>query len=257
MRVHATGVCFDVNGTRLVGPVSFVAEPGSRLAVVGPNGAGKSTLLRLLAGDFRPTEGSVCYDTVETTHLSISDLATRRAVLGQYQAEHVAFTVEQVVAMGRYAHRADPSIGHADDQHSVVSALDAVDLGGLGMRAVSSLSGGERQRTAIARVLSQDTPLLLLDEPTTALDIRHQQMVVEIIGALASRGRTVVAVLHDLNLATSFDRVLLLSKGTLSAHGSADEVLTSSRLSQVYEYPIEVIDHPLRSGRLILPRPAT
>jgi len=257
MKVHASAVRFDINGTRLVGPVGFAADPGSRLAIVGPNGAGKSTLLRLLAGELRPTAGSIAYDTVDATHLSISDLATRRAVLGQHQAEDVAFTVEQVVAMGRYAHRANPSIGRAEHQHSVASALDAVDLGGLGGRSVSSLSSGERQRTAIARVLAQDTPLLLLDEPTTALDIRHQQMVVEIIGALADGGRTVVAVLHDLNLATSFDRVLLLSEGTLSAHGSAEEVLTSTRLSEVYQYPIEVIDHPLRSGRLILPRPAT
>ena len=257
MKAHATAVCFDINGTRLVGPVSFAADPGSRLAIVGPNGAGKSTLLRLLAGELRPTAGSITYDTVDATHLSISDLATRRAVLGQHQAEDVAFTVEQVVAMGRYAHRANPSIGGAEHQHSVASALDAVDLGGLGGRSVSSLSSGERQRTAIARVLAQDTPLLLLDEPTTALDIRHQQMVVEIIGALADGGRTVVAVLHDLNLATNFDHVLLLSEGTLSAHGSADEVLTSTRLSQVYQHPIEVIDHPLRSGRLILPRPTT
>lgn len=257
MKVHAAEVCYSVNGTRLVGPISFVADPGSRLAIVGPNGAGKSTLLRLLAGELRPTPGSITYDTVDATHLSISDLATRRAVLGQHQAEDVAFTVEQVVAMGRFAHRADTSIGGAEHQRSVLSALNAVDLGGLGGRSVSSLSSGERQRTAIARVLAQETPLLLLDEPTTALDIRHQQMVVEIIGALADRGRTVIAVLHDLNLATSFDRVLLLNEGTLYAHGRADEVLTSTTLSEVYQYPIEVIDHPLRSGRLILPRPAT
>jgi iron complex transport system ATP-binding protein len=255
MRVSAAAASFEINGTRLVGPVSFVADPGSRLAIVGPNGAGKSTLLRLLAGEVRPTTGSIIYDTVDTTRLSVSDLATRRAVLGQHQAEEVAFTVQQVVAMGRYAHRGDPSIERSEHQESVASALDAVDLHGLGTRAVSSLSSGERQRTAIARVLTQDTPLLLLDEPTTALDIRHQQMVVEIIGALAGRGRTVIAVLHDLNLATEFDRVLLLSEGTLSAHGSADEVLTSTRLSHVYQHPIEVIDHPLRDGRLILPRP--
>lgn len=255
MRVDAAAASFEINGTRLVGPVSFEADPGSRLAVVGPNGAGKSTLLRLLAGEVRPTAGSISYDTVDTTQLSVSDLATRRAVLGQHQAEDVAFSVEQVVAMGRYAHRGDASIGGAADRQGVSSALEAVDLQGLGSRAVSSLSGGERQRTAIARVLAQDTPLLLLDEPTTALDIRHQQMVVEILGALADSGRTVIAVLHDLNLATNFDQVLLLSEGKLSAHGSADEVLTSARLSQVYQYPIDVINHPLRDGRLVLPRP--
>jgi iron complex transport system ATP-binding protein len=255
MRVSATAASFEINGARLVGSVSFVADPGSRLAIVGPNGAGKSTLLRLVAGEIRPTAGSVAYDTVSTAHLSVSDLATRRAVLGQSQAEDVAFSVEEVVSMGRYAHRGGRSIDGAADQDSVASALAAMDLHELGARPVSSLSGGERQRTAIARVLAQDTPLLLLDEPTTALDIRHQQMVVETIGALSDSGRTVIAVLHDLNLATSFDRVLLLSEGTVSAHGSAHEVLTSARLSEVYQYPIEVIDHPLRDGRLVLPRP--
>jgi iron complex transport system ATP-binding protein len=255
MRVRATEASFDINGARLVGPVSVDADPGGHLAIVGPNGAGKSTLLRLLAGEVRPTAGSIAYDDVATTELSVSDLAKRRAVLGQHQTEEVAFTVHQVVTMGRYAHRGDPSIGRADDQNSVGAALDAVDLRGLGNRRVSSLSGGERQRTALARVLAQETPVLLLDEPTTALDILHQQMVIEIIATLADRGRTVVAVLHDLNLATSFDRVLLLSEGTPSAYGSAEEVLTSTRLSQVYHYPIEVIDHPLHAGRLILPRP--
>ena len=242
-------------GKSVFSGVSGLIRRGDKIAVVGVNGAGKSTLLRLLAGEIRPTAGSISYDSTPIAHLSVSDLATRRAVLGQSQAEDVAFTVEQVVAMGRYARRGSRSIDGGDDHDSVASALAAMDLRGLGARPVSSLSGGERQRTAIARVLAQDTPLLLLDEPTTALDIRHQQMVVETIGALADSGRTVIAVLHDLNLATSFDRVLLLSEGTLSAHGTADEVLTSTRLSEVYQCPIEVIDHPLREGRLVLPRP--
>jgi len=257
MKVVASAVTFSINGSCLVGPVDFEVDQGSRLAIVGPNGAGKSTLLRLLAGELRPTAGAITYDGVDTARFSVGDLALERAVLGQHQNEDVAFSVEQVVAMGRYASRCDPSITPADHQRCVESALSAVGLGNLGSRPVSSLSGGERQRTAIARVLAQDTPLLLLDEPTTALDIGHQQMVMELIDTLSDRERTVIAVLHDLNLATSFDRVLLLHEGSLSAHGSAEEVLTSTRLSDVYRYPIEVIDHPLRSGGLILPRPVS
>jgi len=257
MKVVATSVSFTINGSCLVGSVGFEFDQGSHVAIVGPNGAGKSTLLRLLAGDLRPTAGAITYDGIETTRFSVADLALKRAVLGQHQNEDVAFSVEQVVAMGRYASRRDPSVTPTDDRRCVEAALNAVELGNLRSRSVTSLSGGECQRTAIARVLAQDTPLLLLDEPTTALDVGHQQMVMEIIDTLSDRGRTVIAVLHDLNLATSFDRVLLLSGGTLSAHGSANEVLTSTRLSEVYRYPIEVVDHPLRPGGLILPRPVS
>ena len=255
MIVTTRDVSFDVGGSRLIESISLTVRQGSLMAIVGPNGAGKSTLLGLLAGDHRPTSGSVLYDTHEASRISIGDLARTRSVLPQRQSEDVMFSVEEVVGMGRYAHRMDPIVDPRHDQTAIDRALDSVDLRGLRHRPVASLSGGERQRTAIARTLAQDTPLVLLDEPTTALDIGHRQMVVESLVALAGRGRTVVAVLHDLNLATQFNDVILLDRGSLAAHGRADEVLASDRLSDVYGYPIASVDHPLRPGRLILPRP--
>ena len=255
MRLTADDLCLDVAGTRLVGPIDLSVGPGALLAIVGPNGAGKSTLLRLLAGDARPSAGSVTYDTRQASHIPVGELARLRSVLAQHQSEDVAFSVEEVVGMGRYALRMDPTVDSAQHQNAIDEAIARMGLRGLEDRPVARLSGGERQRTAIARTLAQDTPVVLLDEPTTALDIGHQQMVLETMATLSVQDRTVIAVLHDLNLAARFSDVILLDRGRLAAHGAANDVLTADRLSDVYEYPIEVLEHPLQPGNLILPRP--
>ncbi len=253
MRVSASDVCYVTNSVQLVCDVSLDLLSGDRIAVVGPNGAGKSTLLSLLAGDLRPSHGSITYAGADISTLSVRQLATSRAFLGQRQAEDIAFNVRQVVEMGRYAYRNDSSIVPSDEHGVVTAALDALDLGGLERRLISSLSGGERQRTAIARTLAQGTPLVLLDEPTTALDVGHQEMVLRVIRSLGRSDRTVVAVLHDLNMATAFDHVVLLSNGGVAASGAPEQVLNSESLTEVYEHPIEVVPHPLRSGILVLP----
>ena len=253
MNLSTSDLCFATNGVELVCGVNLDLAPGGRVAIVGPNGAGKSTLLRLLAGDLRPTAGSVVYDGRDVTRLPIRELARSRAVLSQRQAEDIAFTVHQVVEMGRYVYRNDASISQGEDRIAVNGAIETLDLGAIEYRLVSSLSGGERQRTAIARTIAQETPLLLLDEPTTALDIGHQELVLRIIRSLALSGRTVVAVLHDLNMATAFDRVVLLNDGGVAACGTPEEVLNSKDLTTVYAHPIEVVRHPLRPGILVLP----
>lgn len=255
MILSASALRYRTEGSTLIDGVDVEMGPGDLVAVVGPNGAGKSTLLRLLAGALRPTAGEIALDDAPVGSLSAERLARLRAILGQQQAADVAFTVEEVVEMGRYPYRNDPSNGPEADRRAVRSALAALDLGGLEQRTVASLSGGERQRVAIARAIAQDTPFLLLDEPTTALDIRHQELVLRILTTLASEGRTVGAVLHDLTLATRFDRVLLLREGSIAAAGSPLDVLTSERLTDVYEHPVTVVDHPLGFGRLVLPIP--
>jgi len=253
MRVTAADVCYVAGRVKLICDVSLDLDPGERLAIVGPNGAGKSTLLALLAGDLHPSRGNITYDAVDVATIPVRQLATARAFLGQRQAEDIAFTVGQVIGMGRYAYRNDPSVGPEDDRRAAADALEALDLVALESRPVSSLSGGERQRTAIARTLAQQTSLILLDEPTTALDIRHQEMVLGVIRSLGCRGRTVVAVLHDLNMATAFDQVILLDQGGVVAHGTAEEVLKADLLTKVYNHPVEVVEHPLRPGVLVLP----
>jgi len=256
MRLTARDACLEVRGSTLVCGVDLVVAPGESVAFVGPNGAGKSTLLRLLAGDVQASRGDVFYDDRSVTRLSAGELARSRAILGQRQADDVAFTVSDVVQMGRYVHRSDSARGPGADRDAVAAALRMLDLSGLADRPVSSLSGGERQRVAIARVLAQETPVVLLDEPTTALDLGHQQMILRLILALASEGRTVVAVLHDLSMATRFDQVALLHRGGVNAYGTPADVLTSDRLTDVYEHPVVVIDHPLEAGHLVLPGPS-
>jgi iron complex transport system ATP-binding protein len=253
VKLSASDLCYATNDVELVRDVNLGLAPGVRVAVVGPNGAGKSTLLSLLSGDFRPSRGSITYDGMDVPTLPVRQLARSRAFLGQHQAENIAFNVRQIVEMSRYVYRNDASILPGDDQRAVASALKALDLGALENRLVSSLSGGERQRTAVARTIAQETPLILLDEPTTALDIGHQEMVIRVIRSLGRSGRTVVAVLHDLNMATAFDQVVLLDGGNVAAYGTPHEVLNSKGLTEVYEHPIEVVEHPLRPGILVLP----
>ncbi|MEN8113710.1 MAG: ABC transporter ATP-binding protein [Actinomycetota bacterium] len=253
MIVSATAVAYESQGRELIHDVTLDLPPGELVAVLGPNGAGKSTLLRLLAGELTPTHGTVTYDERPVSTLTVREIAMQCAFLAQNQLDDVAFSVENVVGMGRYVYRRDPSVTPLDDRAAVANSIAAMGLSGLSERPMRSLSGGERQRAALARTLAQDTPLVLLDEPTTALDIGHQEMVMGLIRQLGSQGRSVVAVLHDLNLTAVFDRVLLMSGGTAVAYGDSQSVLTADRLSEVYEYPIDVVDHPLGRGHLVLP----
>ncbi|RZL87584.1 MAG: ATP-binding cassette domain-containing protein, partial [Variovorax sp.] len=178
---------------------------GDLLALVGPNGAGKSTLLSLAAGDQRPTAGSVDLHGRPIHQWKIAELARERSVLPQDHAVRFAFTVREVVAMGRLPHPPKP----AQDAAIVEAALATADVVPLQQRDVQSLSGGEAARTGFARVLAQQTPLILLDEPTAALDLQHQERVLRSARALTREGACVIAVLHDLNLAAAYaDRIV-------------------------------------------------
>lgn len=254
MKVTCDSVSFQANGRSLVSDVSVKLPSGSLTALIGPNGAGKTTLLRLLAGDSPPSQGSIRYDGEPLGRISVKRRARLRAVLPQNHTSDTQFTVEQVVSMGRYAFRSAENRYATGDKERVDKAIRSLDLAGIRERPIRFLSGGEQQRVAIARVLAQQAPFVLFDEPTTALDLGHQEAVIGLITDLGSQGHTIVAVLHDLNLASHFDHAVLLDAGTLVASAAPDEVLTSARLSAVYDHPIDVIPHPYRSGALVLPR---
>jgi iron complex transport system ATP-binding protein len=252
--IDGRDLTFALDGVRLIDGVSITAEAQELVAVVGPNGAGKSTLLRLLAGDLSPTAGSVSILGESVAGASLGELALRRSYLTEHPTRDVPFTVREVVAMGRHPHRARPENTAADDDAAIDAALQASDLAQVEDRVFATLSGGEEQRANVARILAQQAPVALLDEPTAALDVGHQQLVMRGLRSTAEQGGTTVIVLHDLNLAATFaDRVLLLDAGVLVAAGTPHEVLREKPLSAVYRHPIRVIDHPFRDGPLVLP----
>jgi iron complex transport system ATP-binding protein len=237
----------------LISDVSLSLTTGEVLAVVGPNGAGKSTLLRLLAGDLTPRAGHILLEGRMLRSYSPLELARRRAVMTQHAIIQFAFQVEQVVVMGRYPHRDRRDISPHEDQQIVESALLRTEMAPLRTRAYPTLSGGEAARTLLARTLAQETRLMLLDEPTASLDIRHQELVMGIVRELAANGKAVLMVLHDLNLAAAYaDRLALLHRGRLVAMGSPQETLTAPLLSEIYGYPVYVTTHPRRNCPLVL-----
>lgn len=244
-------VTVTIRAKRLLQDVSLTVEPGEVLILVGPNGAGKSTLLRVLAGDVVPASGRALLDGKPIREYHPRELALRRAVLPQQTVVQFAFSAREIVEMGRGEQRGD-----ADDA-IVTRSLERTDTLHLADRIYPSLSGGEQARVTLSRVLAQEAPILLLDEPTASLDLHHQQMVMEVARELAAGGARVVAILHDLNLAASYaDRIGLLREGRLMAIGTPWETFRADLLSEVFSCEIAVARHPARDCPLVIPMPA-
>ncbi|MFE5408058.1 heme ABC transporter ATP-binding protein [Microbacterium sp. NPDC056569] len=255
VRLRARGVTVTPHGA--AGPVlrdaAIDVRAGELHALVGPNGAGKSTLFGVLAGDIAPDAGDVSLDGTPLGSIRPRLLAQRRAVLLQQNAVSFPFTVEQVVRMGRAPWARTPA--EDDDDAAVARALEVTDLVPLAARGVTSLSGGERARAALARVLAQACDVLLLDEPTAALDLKHQEDVLRIARDRAREGAAVAVVLHDLNAALGVaDRVTLLSRGRVVASGTPAEVLTAAAIGEVYGQRVDVFPHPVSGAPVVMPR---
>lgn len=243
------------NGHDILQDVSLCVSPGSILAVIGPNGAGKTTLIRAISGVLPPRSGKVFVDGIDLLRLPAIQRARYLAVVPQARQLPGAFSVRQSVLLGR-----TPYIGwlgrtHEVDHQLVEQALQQTRLTELAQRRVGELSGGEQQRVLLARALAQDTPILLLDEPTTHLDLEHQSSFFNLVRSLVSQKRlAVLLVLHDLNLAGLYaDQVALLVKGRIHTSGSPQEVLTENNLSRVYNVPVSVVPHPDYGTPLVLP----
>ncbi|WP_249645002.1 heme ABC transporter ATP-binding protein [Nocardia sputi] len=232
--------------------IDFEAVAGQIVALVGPNGAGKSTLLAALAGELALSAGTVELDGQPLSHWTTLDMARRRAVLPQTHTVGFPFTAREVVAMGRAPWVRTER--REFDEKQIAAAMAATDVEHLAARSFPTLSGGERARVALARVLAQDTATLLLDEPTAALDLGHQESVLGLAAARAAEGAAVVVVLHDLGIAAAYaDRVAVLDSGRLAADGPPRDVLTTELLTRVYQHPVEVLDHPVTGAQLVLP----
>ena len=249
----ATDVRVDLSGREILTGVDLTVRAGELVALVGPNGAGKSTLLAVLTGDLVPVSGVVTIDGRPIDAWSSAELALRRAVLPQHAQMSFPFTVVDVVRMGRAPWSRTPQADH--DDAVIAGSLAEADVAHLAGRTFPSLSGGERARVALARVLAQSTQLLLLDEPTAALDLHHQELVLRVVRDRVDGGAGAVVVLHDLGLAAAHaDRVVILAQGCVVADGAPDVVLAPALLSLVYGHDIEVLDHPHGGPPLVVPK---
>jgi iron complex transport system ATP-binding protein len=230
------GATVEVHGRAILRDVSFLVEPGERVALIGPNGAGKSTLLRVVAGVLRPTAGRVALAGSPLATMPRAEVARRLAVVPQQTALPFSMRVEEVVALGRLPHENPLRGARPADRAAVAAAIERVGLGHLLGRDARELSLGERQLVLLALAVAQEAPVLLLDEPTVHLDLRHQVEAMELMRDLNERdGTTLVAVLHDLGLAAHFfPRLILLDHGRLIADGPPREVLTDDRIRDVF-----------------------
>ena len=239
-------------GRHLLDGIDLEVRAGEIVALVGPNGAGKSTLLAVLAGDRTPDAGTVAGPAGTRLSHDPQELARFRAVMLQEHILSFPFEVADVVRMGRAPWRGRPE--EASDDAAVALGMEVAQIGHLGERRFPTLSGGEKARTSFARILAQATPVLLLDEPTAALDICHQERVLGAARDHANAGGAVVVVLHDLALASAYaDRMVLLADGRIAAQGRPEDVLTADRVSRVYDHPVAVIPDPAGTGLLVLP----
>lgn len=247
--VHAREVGYRIGEHHLLRRADLDLRPGSVVALVGPNGAGKSTLLGLIAGDLVPTSGTLLVGGRSPEEWKAADLARHRSVMVQQHQVRFAFSVSEIVQMGRIPHAPSPR-----DDSIVERALRAADLEHLSERDMTTLSGGELARTVYARVLAQTTPLMLLDEPTAALDLRHQEAVMRTASEVASAGGCVLVVLHDLNLAARYaHRIAMFDRGVLVADGTPRDVLTAERIGAVYGQEVRVLRHPVSGSPLVVP----
>ncbi|MBR8658129.1 MULTISPECIES: ABC transporter ATP-binding protein [Bacillales] len=252
VRVDGVGKAYD--GMPILRDVHFSVESGECFGIIGPNGSGKSTLLKLLSGVESPDEGHIWLDGRPLEAYSRKERARRIAVLQQEPLPAVGFTVRDVVEMGRYPYQ--NWLG--EERENAASLVDAIirmlGLGDLEHRTLEWLSGGEKQRVALAKAMVQQPRLLLLDEPTTYLDIGYQVQLMDMVRAWQRQeGVTVIAVLHDLNLASLYcDRLLLLQKGQPCRIGAPREILHADVIREVYGTQPIVIEHPVRQSPQIL-----
>ena len=254
-RLHADRVTVGYGAAPVVHDLTLDVPDGRVTTIVGPNGCGKSTLLRTLARLLRPTSGEVVLDGRPIRSIGTREIATRLALLPQSPVAPEGLLVRDLVGRGRHPHQRWFSQWSPADEEVVESALAMTDTGALRDRPLDQLSGGQRQRAWIAMTLAQDTDLMLLDEPTTYLDLAHQVEVLDLVTRLnRERGRTVALVLHDLNLAARHSDVIVVMKdGRIVTQGSPTEVFTAPLLAEVFGLDADVLTDPRTGLPIVVP----
>ncbi|MFD8729215.1 ABC transporter ATP-binding protein [Streptomyces sp. NPDC059611] len=253
-RLAARGVTVGYGGRAVIDDLDVAIPPGVVTTIIGPNGCGKSTLLRTLTRLLKPASGTVVLDGEDIARLRTRDVAKKLGLLPQAPVAPEGLTVGDLVARGRHPHQSWLRQWSSDDAGVVERALAMTGVADLADRPVDSLSGGQRQRVWISMTLAQGTDLLLLDEPTTYLDLAHAIDVLDLVDDLHESGCTVVMVLHDLNLATRYsDNLIVMRAGSILAQGHPRDVITAELLRDAFGLQAKVIEDPVGDRPLIVP----
>ncbi|APY85992.1 MULTISPECIES: ABC transporter ATP-binding protein [Streptomyces] len=253
-RLAAEDVTVGYGGRTVIDGLDVKIPPGVITTIIGPNGCGKSTLLRTLTRLLKPTAGTVVLDGEDIGRLKTRTVAKKLGLLPQAPVAPDGLTVADLVARGRHPHQSWLRQWSSDDADVVEKALAMTGVADLADRPVDSLSGGQRQRVWISMTLAQGTDLLLLDEPTTYLDLAHAIDVLDLVDDLHESGRTVVMVLHDLNLATRYsDNLVVMRDGAILAQGHPRDVITAELLEEAFGLRARVVDDPVGDRPLIVP----
>ncbi len=253
-RLGAEGVTVGYADRVVLDNLDVAIPTGVITTVIGPNGCGKSTLLRTLSRLLKPRQGTVLLDGGDIARMKTKDIAKRMGLLPQTPIAPEGLTVADLVARGRHPHQSWLRQWSSDDADIVAKALHMTGVADLAHRPVDSLSGGQRQRVWISMTLAQGTDLLLLDEPTTYLDLAHAIDVIDLVDDLHEGGCTIVMVLHDLNLAVRYsDNLIVMKSGSIVAQGHPSQVITSELLRDTFGLQAKVIDDPVSERPLIVP----
>lgn len=245
--IHVKDIVKSYGRLPVLNDVSWRVKPGQFWGIIGPNGSGKTTLLNLISGVEKPDQGEIVLGGKPLASYRRKELSRKLAVLQQDGLPPVPFLVREVIEMGRFPFqdwRGKESDVNAEKLlHEIMEKLELKELED---RPLSMLSGGQRQRAALGKVMAQQPEIVLLDEPTTYLDIRYQMHFMELVSSWQrEEGLTVVAVMHDLNLASLFcDRLLVLQEGKIAAEGTPDEILSSETMEAVFEVKTHIVSHP-------------
>ncbi|WIX78907.1 ABC transporter ATP-binding protein [Amycolatopsis carbonis] len=255
-RLHAEELTLAYDGRTVAEDLGVVIPDKSFTVIVGPNACGKTTLLRALARMLKPRKGSVYLDGSVISSYGAKEVARRLGLLPQSSVAPDGITVADLVARGRYPHQRLLRQWSRDDAAVVAESMEATGVSDLAERLVDELSGGQRQRVWMAMALAQQTDLLLLDEPTTYLDIAHQMDILDLCAQLhAEQGRTLVAVLHDLNHAARYaTHMIAMRDGQVLATGAPDEVVTEENVEKIFELPCRVMPCPETGTPLVIPK---
>lgn len=243
--LEAKNIQFFYNTNKVIHDVSMSLDQGAFLGIIGPNGAGKSTMLRLLCGILTPAHGTISLFGKDLSHQSQKSIAQKIAFVPQETHFTLDFSVKDIVQMGRYPYKRPFEREDQQDRAAVENALRAAYVMDLRKRLINSLSSGERQRAVIARALAQAPKILLLDEPTSHLDLHHQFAIMELLKKLNKQGISIAVVHHDLNLASLYCKsLILMHKGQVHAQGTPNELLNEDTIEQVYGTHVRIMRHP-------------